>query len=113
MDARELEAALAALHPVRLPADADGGLFAEMIAAFGIGLLLAAALMPLARWLGSPRRGAAAPPTEAPADPIGLLHALKRDRPARFDALRPDLYRPGGTPSADRIAAMLRGDGPE
>lgn len=113
MEARDLEAAVAALHPLRLPTDADGGLLAEMLAAFGIGLLLAALVLPLARWLGAPGRRAAAPPPEAPADPIGLLQALKRARPARFEALRPDLYRPGGVPSAERIAAMLRGDGPE
>lgn len=112
MDARDLEAAVAALQPMRLPAEAAGGLTAEVLAAFGIGLLLAAALLPLLRWLGAPRRRPAAPPVVATSDPVALLQALKRERPERFEALRAGLYRPGGMPSADRLEALLRGDRP-
>ncbi|TCP40417.1 hypothetical protein [Rhodovulum marinum] len=109
MAPHEVDTLLEALHPVRLPPEAAGGLPAEALAALGIGLLLAAALAPVLRGLTARPRKIAAPETGTEEDRIALLHALKRERPAQFAALRPTLYAPGGLPSAERLRAMLRG----
>ncbi len=111
------ETMLAGLNDIRLPAEAPGGLVAELLAGAGIGLLLAAlAALLLARLTTriAPRR----PPNlqdriaalaSLPGDEraLALLRLLRQSAPARAEALTGDLYRPGGTPSPDQVERAL------
>ena len=118
-------AMLAGLQDIRLPAEAAGGLLAELLAAGGVGLAAAALLGGLA--LAITRRQARAPGTpdlaaraaalrHVPpgARVTGLLHLLKLTRPDRFAALAGDPYRRGAVPAdphtADRLEAALLHD---
>lgn len=99
------EAMLTSLRGLSLPAEAAGGLLADVAVAVGTAALLACLVVAVVR-LVSVRRGPVRNDiharmialTELPEDAqrVALLHLLKSAAPARFDALRGDLYRPEG-----------------
>jgi hypothetical protein len=117
--APESAALLAGLHDIRLPLEAAGGVFAELTAAAGLGLLLALLLAPLVRAATRPR----APPTAvgiagrlAALDRLegeerreALLRLVAELKPEVLRAMQPAIYRPGGLPTADNLEAALRG----
>ena len=105
---------LAGLQDIRLPAEAAGGALSEILAAAGLGLLLAA-LCALALSLVT-RRGPK--PAAGPSPEVGdggrdrtsaLLRELKARRPDRFAALAPRLYAPGGLPTVEELERELAG----
>ena len=105
---------LAGLQDIRLPVDAPGGALAEILAAVGLGLLLAA-LCALALSLVT-RRGPIIPAgASLDVDNVGqdrtsaLLRELKARRPDRFAALAPRLYAPGGLPTVEELERELAG----
>lgn len=103
------EAMLAALHGLRLPAEAAGGAVAEALAGLGLGLVLAALACRLLRAGLAPRRPAPDLPEglDGEARRLALLARLKAEAPARYAALAPDPYRPGGLPREAAIRAAL------
>ena len=112
------EALLAGLHDVRLPVEAAGGAPAEILAALGLGLLLALCLAPAIRALTRPRQAPAADdlaarlaaldalPAERRRD--ALLRLVAEHRPQTLRAIEPAIYRPDGLPSAEALEAELR-----
>ena len=115
------EAALrASLHDIRLPAEAAGGVLAELFAAGGLGGLLALCLLLVLRGLS--RRGMRSRQASLPEEVarlahvpperrrVGLLHLMRVHTPERLEALRPDLYRAESALDADRIEAELLRD---
>ncbi len=102
------EAMLAALHGLRLPAEAAGGAPAETLAGLGLGLLLAALIGRTIR-AGLIRR----PREDLPeglddeARRLLLLRRLKAEAPERYAALAGGLYRPGGLPGEAAIRAAM------
>lgn len=111
------EAVLAGLQDIRLPADAPGGLAAEVLAAIGIGLVIAALAGLLLRAVTSIRIQHS-PPSRADkvaalngladdARVLELLHLLKSERPERYAVLADAIYRPGGTPAPSKLEAEL------
>ena len=106
------EGVLAGLQDIRLPADAPGGWPAEVLAAVGLGLILAAAVALLLH--AATVRVRASGPSRTPvpegeAGQLALLRRLKAERPERFRALAADLYRPGGVPDAEILRRELGG----
>ncbi|PUB19427.1 hypothetical protein [Yoonia sediminilitoris] len=109
---------LQSLHDIRLPADAPGGLWAELAAAAGLGLALALVFSFLIPLFTRPRAQSDAAPDLA-AD-IAALHALPQDayqlellRLVRAHApalLGPDpqkIYAPEGFPDARALEKKL------
>lgn len=107
------EAVQAGLHDIRLPASAPGGVAAELLAAAGVGLLLALAVAALLMLVTRVRRASVTtrPAQEAVAGgnaaERALLIRLKRERPERFAEISGALYRPGGLPDARTLETML------
>lgn len=112
------EAVLAGLQDIRLPAEAPGGLLAELLAALGLGLLLAFLLGAALRlfsvaWqtgqkppsLDQKLRAAAALPEDQRR--LALMHLLKAKRPEIFAELAQELYREGGLPESNVLEAEL------
>ncbi len=111
------EAMLAGLHDIRLPAEAPGGLLAEIAVVLALGIALAVAVAWVLGRLAQPHPQPAAAadlpariaglrtlPEEARA--MGLLRLLP---PGEAAALRARLYQPGGHPDAAALeAALLR-----
>ncbi|QHQ36514.1 hypothetical protein [Algicella marina] len=110
---------IAAMQDIRLPAEAPGGLIADLAVAIGLGLLVAllfSAVLPLVTRRQQPPR----PPTAEesmgrldglPEDMrvIGLLHILRSHDPARAREFTEELYRKGPLPDAERLVASIRG----
>ncbi|MCY0096495.1 hypothetical protein [Hoeflea ulvae] len=117
-DAVSAETMLVGLQDIRLPAEAPGGLAAELIAVIGLGLVLALAVSVLLKLVTRPPPKPAA--ELALADRIAALAALpEEDRalallslirataPDALPGLRASLYRRGGFPEAARLEAVL------
>lgn len=112
------EAALrASLIDIRLPSDAAGGVWAELIVAIGAASLLAVGIAALVRLLGQKRAVshaptmsdrlaeiAALPPTDRR---VALLHLLREVAPERYAELAPALYRPESAPDLDHLTAEV------
>lgn len=103
------EAVLAGLQDIRLPPDAAGGLAAELLAAIGFGLIVAAVLGLFIPLITRSRRpewtrtaGARAQLTED-ARQLELLRLLKRKRPETFAALAARIYAPNGLPDIETL----------
>ncbi|WP_299846699.1 hypothetical protein [uncultured Roseovarius sp.] len=116
------EAVLAGLQDIRLPTDAPGGLFAELLAVIGMALLLALFLGLIARTLSRPRlkKTRQIPVHDQLAQlkklpdserKLALLHLLKDTRPEVFKPLAVGLYRPDGLPDADTLEKALMQNG--
>lgn len=112
------ETMLASLRDIRLPAEAAGGAMADIAVAIGAGALAALLVVTVLRAL-SRDRSASPPPRLADrlaaldglgeeARRVALLHILKERAPERLAALRGDLYRPGGLPTAAIEAEVAR-----
>lgn len=113
------EAVLTGLQDIRLPAEAAGGLVAEVLAVVGLGLGLALLLGLAVRIVSRPRvsrtrvpslasRLAALSDLPEAERSVALLHLLKEVRPARYQALSEGIYRIGGVPDASALEAELR-----
>lgn len=114
----DTETLLAGLQDIRLPADAPGGLFAEMMVvigmALGLALLVSLALRVVLR---RPERTAAplslsaqvAALRDRPADDrvIGLLALIRTHVPGALPGLRPRIYGAGDPPAAAELEALL------
>ena len=105
---------LAGLQDIRLPVDAPGGALAEILAAVGLGLFLAAlcalALSLVTRQGPKPAADASLVPDPGGRDRVSaLLRELKARRPDRFAALAPRLYAPGGLPTVEELERELAG----
>lgn len=110
-------AMLDGLRGLRLPAEAAGGAAAELAAAAGLAATAALFAALLLRALS--RRAKAARPKGLRAElaalaalpedrrRLGLLRLLKARAPARFAAIRADLYRPGGGPDLEALEAEV------
>ncbi|MEY8828468.1 hypothetical protein AB9K34_08615 [Sedimentitalea sp. XS_ASV28] len=112
------EAMLNGLHDIRLPAEAAGGLAAELLATIGLALAIALLIGIALRAMSRPRQarpepGAAErlaalrdlPPSERQ---IALLHLLKAERPDAFRHLSDRLYAPGGLPDVETLETEVR-----
>ena len=99
-------AMLASLRDMRLPADAAGGMVADIAATLGLAGCAALVLAGLLRLfsLAKHRSGAQSPAdrradwADLPDDDrrLALLHLLRDQAPERYRAIRDGLYRPGG-----------------
>ncbi len=111
------EAMLNGLHDIRLPADAPGGLAAELLALIGLALIVAIVLGLILRGVTLPQK---APRQASPQDrlaalaklpeserQIALLHLLKSERPEVFRRLSAQLYTPGGAPDIPTLEAEV------
>lgn len=100
------EAMLQSLRDMRLPAEAAGGVLAEVAVVVGVAALAALCLVGLLRLVSERRARPRPAPAEAPLAAIlelpegerrvALLHYLRDHAPQRFAALRGELYRPDG-----------------
>ena len=109
------EAMLNGLHDIRLPAEAPGGLIAELLAIVGVALIAAIVIGLIMRSVTLPRKK---PQEVSPQDrltalaglpererQIALLHLLKSERPDAYRNLSAQLYAPGGTPDVATLQA--------
>ncbi len=113
------EAMLNGLHDIRLPAEAAGGLAAELLATIGLALAIALLIGIALRTVTRPRQARPEPGAAdrlaalqgLPTDErqIALLHLLKAERPDAFRHLSGRLYAPGGMPDADTLETEVRG----
>ncbi|WP_116597765.1 hypothetical protein [Primorskyibacter marinus] len=109
----------AGLRDIRLPAEAAGGMGAELAAAIALAAIAALMIGLIARqFLGRKPRPAPARPNlarrlgELDVLPdaerrIALLHLLKSYDPSQFSALCDGLYRPDGGPDIATLRAAL------
>lgn len=107
------DAMLNGLAPMRLPVEAPGGLWAELLLCFAVGLLAGLALDLLLHRRGQARlslrdRLAALTGLGAEQRRLGLLYLLHEYRPGVLRRWGDRLYRRGGLPDADEIEAELR-----
>ncbi|MDU9005774.1 hypothetical protein [Sedimentitalea todarodis] len=113
------EAMLNGLHDIRLPAEAPGGLIAELLAVIGVALIIAVLVGLIMRSVTLPGKK---PAKQSPQDrlaalaklpdsdrQIALLHLLKSERPDAFRKLSPQLYAPGGAPDIRVLEAEVAG----
>ncbi len=109
------DAMLAGLRDIRLPADAPGGLWADLLAALALGLMLAVLaglvlrLMTRARPRGpiaNAADGIHALPEEDQR--LALLRLLKARAPDRYATLTQALYQRGGLPDIAVLRAEVR-----
>lgn len=115
--AMSVEALLAGLQDIHLPASAPGGLMAEVAAALALACLAALAVSAVLRIVSrhGPRAAGPSLRTELrramdlpePERRVALLHLLKRHAPERFAQLRAALYRPDGGLDAQALEAEL------
>lgn len=112
------EAAMrASLIDIRLPAEAAGGIWADLAIAIGLAGLLAVVVAALFRLAGQRRPAPTAPNVQerladiavlpAPERRVALLHLLREQAPERYADLSPGLYRPGGGPGLDELTAEV------
>lgn len=112
------EAMLAGLQDIRLPAEAAGGIFAELAVAIGFAAVAALFAVAMFRLLGS-RRVVARPQTlsqriaaldDLPDEDrrLALLHLLKSEAPDRYASFSAELYRPNRVPLKDIEAEVAR-----
>lgn len=106
------------LQDIRLPAEAPGGLAAELLAVVGIGLVLALAVSVLLKvFMRPPRKPAADPPLAdriaafAPLPDeeraLALLLLIQAKAPEALPALRKALYTRQGFPEVATLEAVL------
>jgi len=106
------------LQDIRLPDAAAGGLLAEILAALGVGLLLAFCVGMIVR-LVSRRRSAPRLATLAerivaledlpePERALGLLHILKERDPQAAAQYGSAIYARGGLPDAATLKAAIK-----
>lgn len=108
MDRALTEAALlSALPDPRLPAEAAGGLAADLLLGLAIGLLAAALIGAAVRVARRPAVRPRPEPAGAEDRRLLLLHRLKRAHPERYAALTSGLYRPGGMPDEATLRRSL------
>lgn len=110
----------AGLRDIRLPADAAGGIVAELAAAIALATVAALVIGLISRlFLGRKPRivanSLARQLAELDALPeaerrIALLHLLKSHDPPQFATLRDSLYRPDVGPDASALRAALARD---
>ncbi|MEX0367235.1 MAG: hypothetical protein AB3N22_14260 [Ruegeria sp.] len=107
---------LASLRDIQLPAEAAGGLGAELAVAMGGAGLCALGVVALLRLLSRRRvlqtktLGDALAALSDASDPerrVALLHLLRAHAPARYAALKADLYRPEGGPDIAALEAEV------
>ncbi|WP_299672006.1 hypothetical protein [uncultured Roseobacter sp.] len=109
------EAMLASLRDIHLPAEAAGGIAADVAAVIGLGCLGALFFAGLIRLLSLRVR------KPAPADPlvavqdlpeaerrVALLHVLREAAPERYAAIRGAIYAPGGGVDLATLEAEVR-----
>lgn len=107
----------ASLIDIRLPADAAGGVWAELAVAFGLAAFLAAGVAAVLRLVGQKRATVTAPTVQeklaeiallpAPERRVALLHLLRHEAPERYAQLAPALYRPEGGPDLHDLTAEV------
>jgi len=109
---------IAAMHDIRLPADAPGGFLAEMFAAIGLGLGFALLLS----WLLSQftkkletkvaqtveQRVASVQNLQEDAKVTELLHILRSVDPARAKSLSASIYERSSPLDAAKIEQVIR-----
>ncbi|WP_146591118.1 hypothetical protein [Puniceibacterium confluentis] len=110
------EAMLIGLRDIRLPTEAPGGLFAELLVALFLGLLLAVVLGLGLRLVTRLRpvpadskmdwQAIQALPDEAQR--LAMLRLLKSRAPERFAALTQALYQPDGLPDIGVLRAEVQ-----
>lgn len=111
------EAMLNGLHDIRFPAEAPGGLIAELLAVIGVALIGAVLIGLIMRSVTLPRKKATEPGLQdrlaalakLPDNErqIALLHLLKSQRPDAFRKLSAKLYTPGGAPDVSALEAEV------
>ncbi|MGB5558701.1 MAG: hypothetical protein WBN04_11910 [Paracoccaceae bacterium] len=116
-----VEDLIAGLQDIRLPSHAPGGMWAEILAAAGLGLLLAccvALVLPLiTRRKSLPhaptlsQRVAALSGLPEADRAVGLLHLLKQHDPEAAAQFGRKIYARGGLPDAATLEAALTGRG--
>ena len=104
------ETMLASLHDIRLPADASGGVFAELLVAIGLAALAALLCVALLRSVFArvPKARASTLADEVArvqglpvaARRIAQLHLLRDHAPERYQSLSAALYAPGALDDA-------------
>ena len=112
------EALQASLRDIRLPPDNAGGWLADVLLVAGLAGLLALAVVAVLRLVTARRRPARLPSladdlaalAKLPESEqrIALLHLLRTHAPERFEALRPELYRPGPAADLARLQAEVQ-----
>ncbi|MCV3274054.1 hypothetical protein [Roseobacter sinensis] len=109
------EAMLASLRDIQLPAEAAGGLVADLAATVGlaglVALILAGLIRLLSRSAQRPQRRD--PLAESRALPeaerrVALLHLLRARAPERYAAIRGEIYAPGGGVDLATLEAEVR-----
>ena len=111
-------AMLISLRDITLPAEAAGGLGADIAATVGLAGILALFIVGMLRLFSMRRRVAASPLRgqflairEMPEDArrIALLHLLRKSQPERYAAIKGALYQPeGGVDIATLEAEVAR-----
>lgn len=109
------ETVLAGLQDIRLPANAPGGLLAEILVVVGFGLalaLLAEALLTVvfpARQQTPPMavRLAALAHLSDDDRALALLHLIRAEKPDAMPQFRPALYQRGAGPGIAMLEAVL------
>lgn len=100
------EAMLTSLRDIHLPAEAAGGLLADVSVAVGLASLVALLIAAILRFLSlkGPQRGqsglqhdvASFADLPEPARRVALLHLLRAQDPTRYSEICGALYEPGG-----------------
>lgn len=113
-----VEAVLAGLQDIRLPAGAPGGLVAELLVALGAGLLCALAFGLMLRAFTTVLEQKKRSPTLADRVQLAatlpeeqrqlqLMHMLKSTRPDAFAVVAGNLYRRDGLPDSKTLEKEL------
>ena len=112
------EAMLASLRDIHLPADASGGMVAEILAAMALGLFLALVLGGLAKLVSRHRLQQKPMPLTARLDALetqpeveqrrAVLELFKQHAPDRLASLAPSLFDKATAPSTASLIAELR-----
>lgn len=112
------EAMLTSLRDIRLPADAAGGMAADLAVAIGVASLVALVLAGLFRLLSLKPARRTDSTTKArladlaglpePERRVALLHLLRSLAPARYDDLKGAIYEPDGGVDLQTLEAEVR-----